>query len=427
VLRSGASAELLTERQADQVERATITAWRSWVAQSTYSGRWRERVHRSALSLALLTYAPTGAIVAAPTTSLPERVGGGRNWDYRYTWVRDFAFTQYGLSRLGFTEEARQVNHFARNLTAETPPRDDSLPLHVLYRVDGTWDNSEEQLDHLEGYRGSRPVRVGNAAVTQLQLDIYGELLDSLYIYEQLALTGRGQLIPYDVWHELTRHLDWLCDHWQQPDEGIWEVRSGRRRFTHSRLMCWVALDRAIRIATNRALPANTSRWAAERDAIFGWIMTHTWNEKRGAFVQYDGSDVLDASLLLMPLVHFISPTDARWISTLDAITHELVRDSLVYRYNPTVTPDGLEGDEGTFSMCTFWYVECLARAGRLDEAELVFEKMHTYANHIGLYSEQIGPRGELLGNFPQAFTHLSLISAAIDLDRHLTAGSTGT
>jgi len=420
-LHAANDAEPLTEDDAERLMRATVAAWQGWVAQSTYSGRWRERVHRSALSLALLTYAPTGAIVAAATTSLPERLGGGRNWDYRYAWARDFAFSQYGLSRLGFTQEAHLVNRFTRSLPAQQTPRDDTVPLHVLYRVDGTSDVTEEVLHHLEGYRGSAPVRIGNAAADQLQLDIYGELLDSIYLYEQLALRGKGQLIPYDSWRELVRHVDWLCTHWQHPDEGIWEVRNGRREFTYSRLMCWVALDRALRIAANRSLPAPTARWSATRDQIFAWIMKHGWNEKRRAFVQYPGSDVLDASLLLMPLVHFISPTDPRWISTLDAIGNELVRDSLVYRYNPAASPDGVDGEEGTFSMCTYWYVECLARAGRIDEAQLVFEKMHTYANHLGLYSEQIGPRGELLGNFPQAFTHLALISAAIDLDRHLS------
>ncbi len=295
-------------------------------------------------------------------------------------------------------------------------------PLRPLYRVDGTDNITEEVLDHLEGYRGSRPVRIGNGAVTQRQLDVYGELLDSIYLYERLALDGRGQLIPYDGWLEIAGHVDWLCDHWHEPDEGIWEVRNGRRHFTYSRLMCWVALDRAIRLASIRSFPANVRRWTVERDRIFTWIMERGWNERRRAFVQYDGSDVLDASLLLMPLVHFIAPTDPRWLSTLDAIGDALVRDSLVYRYNPAVSPDGIDGEEGTFSMCTFWYVECLARAGRLEEAQLVFEKMHTYANHLGLYSEQIGSGGELLGNFPQAFTHLALIGAAVDLDRQLEA-----
>jgi GH15 family glucan-1,4-alpha-glucosidase len=424
VLRSGRDVEVLTEQEADQQLHVTIAAWRAWLAGSTYAGRWRERVNRSALSLALLTYAPTGAIVAAPTTSLPERLGGSRNWDYRYTWVRDMAFSQYGLSRLGFTREALLVNRFTRGLAEVHGAPGDVAPLRPLYRVDGDTQMTEETLDHLEGYAGSGPVRIGNAAGGQLQLDIYGEIIDSLYIYEQLALAGHGQLMPYDDWQRLARHLDWLCDHWHEPDHGIWEVRSGRQHFTHSRLMCWVAFDRAIRIATNRALPADLVRWTAERDAIFTWIMNKGWSEQRRAFVQHDRTDVLDASLLLMPLVHFIAPTDPRWVSTLDAIGDELVRDGLVYRYNPSATPDGLDGDEGTFSMCTFWYVECLARAGRLEEAQLVFEKTYTYANHLGLYSEQIGPSGELLGNFPQAFTHLALISAAIGLDRDLATAA---
>jgi GH15 family glucan-1,4-alpha-glucosidase len=422
VLQPRVDAEPLSESEAEQLMRATANVWRQWLAHSTYGGRWREHVHRSALTLALLTYAPTGAIVAAPTTSLPERLGGQRNWDYRYAWARDFAFAQYGLSRLGFTREAQLVNRFARALTTDDADTDESIPLQVLYRIDGTSDIPEATLDHLEGYRGSGPVRIGNGAAKQLQLDIYGELLDSLYIFEQLALNGHGQLMPYDEWVRITRHLDWLCDHWQDPDHGIWEVRSQRRHFTYSRLMCWVALDRAITIATKRAFPADLARWTRERDTIFVWIMEHAWNEQRRAFVQHDASNVLDASLLLMPLVHFIAPTDPRWLSTLDAITKELVVDSLVYRYNPTDAPDGIDGDEGTFSMCTFWYVECLARAGRLEEAQLIFEKMHTYANHLGLYSEQVGATGELLGNFPQAFTHLALISAAINLDRQLSS-----
>jgi GH15 family glucan-1,4-alpha-glucosidase len=421
-LQPGDDAQPLTPDVADELARTTVAAWRNWLARSTYTGRWRERVNRSALTLALLTYAPTGAIVAAPTTSLPERVGGTRNWDYRYGWARDFAFSLYALSRLGFTEEARRVNVFTRVVRTNRPGGAGPGPLRPLYRVDGTDNITEEVLDHLEGYRGSRPVRIGNGAVTQRQLDVYGELLDSIYLYERLALDGRGQLIPYDGWLEIAGHVDWLCDHWHEPDEGIWEVRNGRRHFTYSRLMCWVALDRAIRLASIRSFPANVRRWTVERDRIFTWIMERGWNERRRAFVQYDGSDVLDASLLLMPLVHFIAPTDPRWLSTLDAIGDELVRDSLVYRYNPAVSPDGIDGEEGTFSMCTFWYVECLARAGRLEEAQLVFEKMHTYANHLGLYSEQIGSGGELLGNFPQAFTHLALIGAAVDLDRQLEA-----
>jgi GH15 family glucan-1,4-alpha-glucosidase len=423
VLQSGENASRLGEEQSGDLMRATIAYWRDWIGTSDYLGRWRERVHRSALTLRLLTYAPTGAIVAAPTASLPEALGGTRNWDYRYAWIRDFAFSLYALLRLGFTDEARELNGFWRVVALSVTPTNGTSPLRPIYGVDHDVDTTEQTLDHLSGYQNSAPVRIGNAARDQLQLDIYGALFDSIYLFEQLALQGRGQLIDYETWRVLASLVDWLSDHWQAADDGIWEVRNGRRNFTYSRLMCWVALDRAIRIAVRRALPADLARWTRERDAIFAWIMERGWNEHRKAFVQCEGSDVLDASLLLMPLVHFIAPTDPRWLSTLDAIGRELVADSLVYRYDPKVAPDGLDGGEGTFSMCTFWYVECLARAGQLEEAQLVFEKMLTYSNHLGLYSEEIGESGELLGNFPQAFTHLAMISAAVNLDRQLSRG----
>jgi GH15 family glucan-1,4-alpha-glucosidase len=258
-------------------------------------------------------------------------------------------------------------------------------------------------------------VRIGNEAADQLQLDIYGELIDSVYLHDKY-----GSPIDSGAWSDLCRVIDWIAEHWDQADEGIWEVRGGRQSFTYSRLMSWVAVERAIRIATHRGLPAELARWQSTRDGIYHQIMRRGWNAERGAFVQHYETDVLDASVLLMPLVKFVAPTDRRWLSTLDAITRELVSDSLVYRYNVEASPDGLAGDEGTFSMCTFWYVEALAGAGRLDEARLVFEKMLTYANHLGLYSEEIGLTGEALGNFPQAFTHLALISAAYCLDRQL-------
>jgi GH15 family glucan-1,4-alpha-glucosidase len=423
VLQPGDHASVLGEEQSADLMRATIAYWRDWIGKSDYVGRWRERVHRSALTLRLLTYAPTGAIVAAPTTSLPEQLGGTRNWDYRFAWIRDFAFSLYALVRLGFTDEARELNGFGRLVALGVTPTNGTSPLRPIYGVDEHADTTERTLDHLSGYQNSAPVRIGNAARDQLQLDIYGALFDSIYLFEQLALEGRGQLIDYEGWRVLAALIDWLSEHWQEPDDGIWEVRNGRRRFTYSRLMCWVAFDRAIRIAVRRALPADLARWARERDAIFAWIMERGWNEHRKAFVQCEGSDVLDASLLLMPLVHFIAPTDPRWLSTLDAIGRELVADSLVYRYDPALAPDGLDGGEGTFSMCTFWYVECLARAGQLEEAQLIFEKMLTYSNHLGLYSEEIGESGELLGNFPQAFTHLAMISAAVNLDQQLSRG----
>ena len=392
----------------------TAEYWRRWLAQSNYQGRWREVIHRSALTLKLMTYQPTGAIVAAPTTSLPEHIGGGRNWDYRYTWIRDAAFSLYALLRLGFTEEAAGFMDWLRERFREQRPGGFG-PLQIMYGIDGRSELTEEILGHLAGYRGSAPVRVGNGAAGQLQLDIYGELVDSVYLYNEW-----GSPIHHDAWEDLTRVVDWVCSNWDQADEGIWEVRGGRKDFTYSRLMCWVAIERAIRLAARRGLPADVITWQAERDRIYHQIMSRGWNEQRQAFVQHYDTDVLDAGVLAMPLFRFVAPTDRRWLATLDAITDELVSDSLVYRYNVEAAPDGLEGEEGTFSICSFWYVEALARAGRVDEARLAFEKMLTYANHLGLYAEQIGKTGEALGNFPQAFTHLALISAAFHLDRAL-------
>ena len=392
----------------------TVAFWRRWLTRSRYTGRWREMVHRSALTLKLLTYRPTGAIVAAPTTSLPEQLGGGRNWDYRFTWIRDASFSLYALLRLGFTEEAEAFMGWLTERFREGREHA-SGPLQIMYGIDGRSELEEATLDHLEGYRGSWPVRIGNGAAGQLQLDIYGELIDSVYLYNKYA-----RPISHDAWTDLSRLVEWVCGHWDQADEGIWEVRGGRQHFTYSRLMSWVAVERAIRIARQRGLPADLVGWLGTRDRIYNQIMELGWSERRQAFVQHYGTEVLDASVLLMPLVKFVAPTDPRWLSTLDAISSELVSDSLVYRYNVEASPDGLAGEEGTFSICSFWYVEALARAGRLDEARLAFEKMLTYANHLGLYSEEIGPTGEQLGNFPQAFTHLALISAAVNIDRQL-------
>lgn len=400
----------------------TIAYWRRWISKCTYLGRWSEMVRRSALVLKLMTYEPTGAIVAAPTTSLPEGIGGERNWDYRYTWIRDAAFTVYGLMRIGLTEEAAAFMQWIEARTHEARP-DGSLQL--MYGIGGEHHLPEYTLDHLEGYAGSRPVRIGNAAYDQLQLDIYGELMDSAYLYNKY-----GVAISYDMWCQLRRLIDWVCEHWDQPDEGIWEVRGGRQNFVYSRLMCWVALDRGVRLADKRSFPADRERWLRVRDTIYEQIMAHGWSETRQAFVQAYGSDALDAANLLMPLVFFMSPADPRMLATLRATNRSLSQGGLrsggqIYRYDVSRSPDGLRGEEGTFNICTFWMVEAMTRAGTaqpewLEEARLMFEQMLGYANHVGLYAEETGMSGEALGNFPQAFTHLSLISAAFNLDRAL-------
>jgi GH15 family glucan-1,4-alpha-glucosidase len=414
----GGQPRLMAAEEIDRLQRETVDFWRSWLHKSSYTGRWRDMVARSAMTLKLMIYAPTGAPIAAPTTGLPEQTGGERNWDYRYTWIRDGSFSMYALLGLGYTEEARAFGGWLRDRGGELKPGD-THPMKIMYRVDGSSDLSEESLDHFEGWRGSRPVRVGNGAADQLQLDIYGEMLDAAYLGDV-----NGFQVFAEGWGQVSRLVDWLCDHWDQPDEGIWETRGGQRDFTYGRFQSWVAFDRAIRMAEHRGRPADLPRWTQARDAVYNQIMSRGWNDKVGAFTQHFSTEVLDSSLLMMPLQGFIAPDDPMWLSTLNAMDRELVSDSLVYRYNPGASPDGLAGDEGTFSLCTFWYVDALARAGRLDEARLTFEKMHTYANHLGLYSEEISSTGEQLGNFPQAFSHLSLISAAINLDYQLDHGA---
>jgi GH15 family glucan-1,4-alpha-glucosidase len=388
--------------------------WRSWLGGSTYTGRWREMVSRSAITLKLLTYAPTGAPVAAATFGLPEQAGGERNWDYRYTWIRDGSMSMHALAGLGYLEEATSFAAWLRDRVTEQAG-DGSGPLKIMYRVDGSSDLTEETLDHFKGWRGSRPVRVGNGAADQLQLDIYGEAMAAISTSDDLGLP-----IAHNGWLALAQVIDWVSDNWDQPDEGVWETRGGRKDFTYGRFQCWVALDRAIKLAGRNGRPAEVPRWTAARDRIYAQIMDRGWNSKVKAFTQHYGTEVLDSSLLLMPLEGFVSPRDPMWLSTLEAMDRELVSDSLVYRYNPAASPDGLHGDEGTFSLCTFLYVDALARAGRLDDAVLTFQKMHTYSNSLGLYSEEIGATGEQLGNFPQAFTHLSLINSAITLNNEL-------
>ena len=393
----------------------TTAFWKSWVAQSSYTGRWREMLLRSAITLKLMTYAPTGGLVAAPTLGLPEQVGGERNWDYRYTWVRDASFSVYALLGMGFRDEAAAFSRWLGDRVRERAGHNGGGPLQIMYRVDGSSEMKEEVLDHWTGYRGSFPARIGNEAAGQLQLDIYGEALDSLYLEEQ-----DGLQIGHAGWLAISDMMNWLCDHWDQPEEGIWETRGGRQDFTYGRLMSWVAFDRSIRLAARHGLPAPVERWTAERDSIYTQIMNRGWDAERQAFVQHYGDRVLDSSLLWMSRVGFVAPHDPMWLSTLAAMRKELVTDNLVYRYDPAASPDGLRGSEGTFSLCTFMYVDALVRSGQVEEARFIFEKMLTYANHVGLFSEEIGLSGEQLGNFPQAFTHLALIDAGMSLNAAL-------
>ena len=381
-----------------------------WSDLSTYRGRWREMVNRSALVMKLLTSSGHGSIAAAGTFGLPETAGGERNWDYRYTWIRDASFTAAALVRLGYGLEASDFLHWVhdRYASAKEPGK-----LQIMYAINGESELTEETLEHLEGYQRSSPVRIGNGAYDQLQLDIYGELLYLVELFD-----GQVERISFDLWRHLSESVDWVCANWHRPDEGIWEIRGGRQEFLYSRLMDWVCLDRAMRIARRRGLPAPHRRWEQTRDQIHDHIYDEMYDEERNAFVQHKGSKTLDASCLLMPMLDFISSRDPRWLSTLDAVGRELADDALVYRYlTEDAAADGLTGTEGTFAMCSFWYVECLARAGDVDRARLLFEKMHGYGNHLGLYSEEMDLTGHHLGNFPQAFTHLGLVSAALYLD----------
>jgi GH15 family glucan-1,4-alpha-glucosidase len=413
----------LTAEETDQLFRKTVTYWHNWIAKCTYKGRWREAVIRSALTLKLLTFEPTGAIVAAVTTSLPEHIGGERNWDYRYTWIRDAAFTVYALMRIGFTDEAEA---FMRWLDDRSREPDEHEPLQPVYGIRGQHTLVEETLDHLEGYCGSRPVRIGNAAYKQFQLDIYGELLDAAYLYNKYV-----SMVSYDMWLHLRRLIDWVCENWQRTDLGIWEIRAEPQAFVFSKLMCWVTVDRGLRLADKRSFPANRARWIAVRDEIYNDIMEHGWDDTRGAFTQHYNTTTLDAANLIMPLVFFVAPNDPKMLETVAAISqpvHQggLMSGHLVYRYNHLTSPDGLQSPEGMFNMCTFWLVEALTRANKLVEARLLFERMLTYANHLGLYAEQTAVSGEALGNVPQALTHLALISAAFNLDRALNGEKPG-
>jgi GH15 family glucan-1,4-alpha-glucosidase len=416
VLETVESEEQSPAEASDYVEKAlqhSMQFWRGWSTTMSYRGRWQDMISRSALTLKLLTSQKYGSIAAAGTFGIPEEIGGERNWDYRFTWVRDASFTAASLIRLGFTEEARGFMRWIEQRFGES---DTPGKLQIMYGIDGRHDLTEETLDHLSGYRDSAPVRIGNGAYDQTQLDIYGELLYTVNLYDEQV-----EPISYALWKDLSVATDWVCDHWRDTDEGIWEVRGGQREFLYSRLTDWVALDRAIRIAQRRSFPAPLTRWLQVRDDIHNEIYTGFWSEQKQAFVQSKGSDTLDASALMMPLIDFIASRDPRWLSTLDAVEKELVDDALVYRYRPdAAASDGLEGAEGTFGICSFWFVECLARSGQVDKARLFFEKLHGYANHLGLYAEELDPSGRFLGNYPQAFTHLALVNSALYLNEAL-------
>ncbi|KZV94567.1 glycoside hydrolase family 15 protein [Exidia glandulosa HHB12029] len=419
---------LLTDELIRNLLSDTNKYWKNWISRSTYKGRWREAVHRSALALKLLIFEPTGAVIASPTFSLPEYIGGTRNWDYRYSWIRDSSFTLYALIRLGFTAEA---NAFMEFIFCRIKNRNPDGSLQIMYTIHGGSELEEIELNHLDGHKGSKPVRVGNGAADHVQLDIYGELMDCIYLGQKF-----GRPLSYEIWTAVRELVDYVIKHIDDQDLSIWEVRSMKRHFTYSKVMMWVAIDRGLRLADKRSLPCpRRMEWLAARDKLYEDIMTNAWNAKEGFFAQsYEDKDVVDSAVVIMPLVFFAAPTDNRFISTLDRILSSrerggLTANGLVFRYDTVKADDGVGGEEGTFCLCTLWCIEALTRVGeydppRLAKAVRMFEDFLQYSNHVGLCTEEIGPAGEGLGNAVQGFTHVTLISAAYNLSRTLDQGS---
>jgi len=407
VFQSGAgemSADLISWTDRSFYE--TRQYWESWLDQCLYRGRWRRMVERSALTLKLMTFKPSGAIVAAPTASLPEEIGGGRNWDYRFCWPRDSALTLSALYLLGFSREA---DAYVEWLIQKRPSRDQPMP--TLYSIGDVDRTAERTMNHLSGYRNSKPVRIGNGAVDQLQLDVYGEVIDSLYLH-----SIHSERLDARTWSYICQLADRICDEWQLADEGIWEVRGGSQHFTYSKLMCWTGLDRAIRMAVDNNLEVDLDRWREKMQAIRDYLETECVDPELNYFTQSPSAREADASNLLIPLMSFLPPDDERVKNTIDQTLSQLTHDGMVYRYR---SEDGLDGEEGAFNICTFWLVEALGVCGRVEEAAEIFNAMLGLANEQGLYSEETEPRHELaLGNFPQAFSHIGLINAALTLDR---------
>lgn len=400
--------EPLTPNELEKELADSTAFWEDWAAQCTFQGEHREAVLRSALTLKALTYAPSGALVAAPTTSLPEVIGGERNWDYRYTWIRDATFALYALSIIGYTGEARAFKDW---LEWSTSGR--ARDLQVMYGLGGERRLTETEIPELEGYMNSKPVRIGNGAYDQFQLDIYGEIMDSAHIFRKF-----GGAVDADYWEYLRRVVNFVIDHWREPDEGIWETRGGRQHFVFSKVMCWVAMDRAIKAATDLKLPGDVEAWRKVRDEICNDVMSKGYSQERQAFVQSYGSDNLDAANLMLPLVGFIPATDPMMRSTIKATQKELTnKQGFVYRY--TKFDDGLDGSEGSFIICTFWLADNLIHLGQIDEARVLLNSLLACANDLGLLSEEYdSATGNMLGNFPQAFSHLALINTAVQLQQ---------